>query len=127
MDEAKPFNIPKRVVWEAFKRVKANRGAAGVDKQSIAEFEADLSNNLYKLWNRMCSGSYFPPPVRRVEIPKADGGMRPLGIPTVGRARGGAAAGAILSRGVQPAGPDRRYRLSEQGRDLRPVVQSIIG
>ena len=83
MDEAKPFNIPKRVVWKAFKRVKANRGAAGVDKQSIAGFEADLSNNLYKLWNRMCSGSYFPPPVRRVEIPKADGGMRPLGIPTV--------------------------------------------
>ena len=74
MDEAKPFNIPKRVVWKAFKRVKANRGAAGVDKQSIAGFEADLSNNLYKLWNRMCSGSYFPPPVRRVEIPKADGG-----------------------------------------------------
>ena len=83
MDEAKPFNIPKRVVWKAFKRVKANQGAAGVDGQSIAEFEADLSNNLYKLWNRMCSGSYFPPPVRRVEIPKADGGMRPLGIPTV--------------------------------------------
>ena len=82
MDEAKPFHIPKRVVWKAFKRVKANRGAAGVDKQSIAGFEADLSNNLYKLWNWMCSGSYFPPPVRRVEIPKADGGMRPLGIPT---------------------------------------------
>ena len=81
VDEAKPFNIPKRVVWKAFKRVKANQGAAGVDKQSIAGFEADLSNNLYKLWNRMCSGSYFPPPVRRVEIPKADGGMRPLGIP----------------------------------------------
>ena len=83
MDEAKPFSIPKRVMWKAFKRVKANQGAAGVDRQSIAEFEADLSNNLYKLWNRMCSGSYFPPPVRRVEIPKADGGMRPLGIPTV--------------------------------------------
>ena len=83
MGKAKPFDIPKREVWEAFKRVKANRGAAGVDKQSIAEFEADLSNNFYKLWNRMCSGSYFPPPVRRVEIPKADGGMRPLGIPTV--------------------------------------------
>ena len=79
MDEAKPFNIPKRVVWKAFKRVKANQGSAGVDEQSIAGFEADLSNNLYKLWNRMCSGSYFPPPVRRVEIPKADGGMRPLG------------------------------------------------
>src|SRR5437588_12187078 len=82
MDEAKPFNIPKRVVWEAFKRVKANRGAAGVDKQSIAEFEADLSNNLYKLWNRMCSGSYFPPPVRRVEIPKADGGCARWEFPT---------------------------------------------
>ena len=83
MDEAKPFDIPKREVWEAFKRVKANQGAAGVDGQSIAEFEADLSNNLYKLWNRLSSGSYFPPPVRRVDIPKANGGTRPLGIPTV--------------------------------------------
>src|SRR3981081_1858679 len=82
-DEAKPFNIPKREIWEAFKRVKANQGAAGVDGQTIADFEADLSNNLYKLWNRMSSGSYFPPPVRRVDIPKADGGTRPLGIPTV--------------------------------------------
>ena len=83
MDKAKPFNIPKREVWEAFKRVKANQGAAGVDGQSIAEFEANLSGNLYKLWNRLSSGSYFPPPVRRVEIPKANGGTRPLGIPTV--------------------------------------------
>ena len=63
--------------------MKANQGAAGVDGQSIADFEADLSNNLYKLWNRLSSGSYFPPPVRRVDIPKADGGTRPLGIPTV--------------------------------------------
>ena len=83
MDEAKPFKIPKREVWEAFKKIKANQGAAGVDGQSIAAFEANLSGNLYKLWNRLSSGSYFPPPVRRVEIPKADGGMRPLGIPTV--------------------------------------------
>ena len=83
MDEAKPFSISKREVWEAFKRVKANQGAAGVDGQSIAEFEANLSGNLYKLWNRMSSGSYFPPPVRRVDIPKANGGTRPLGIPTV--------------------------------------------
>ena len=83
MDEAKPFKIPKREVWEAFKRVKANQGAAGVDGQSIAEFEANLSGNLYKLWNRMSSGSYFPPPVRRVDIPKIGGGTRPLGIPTV--------------------------------------------
>ena len=63
--------------------MKANQGAAGVDGQSVADFEADLSNNLYKLWNRLSSGSYFPPPVRRVEIPKANGGTRPLGIPTV--------------------------------------------
>ena len=83
MGKAKPFSIAKRAVWEAFKRVKANQGAAGVDGQSIEEFERDLANNLYKLWNRMSSGSYFPPPVRRVEIPKPDGRMRPLGIPTV--------------------------------------------
>ena len=84
MDEAKPFKIPKREVWEAFKSVKANQGAAGVDGQSIAEFEADLEDNLYKLWNRLSSGSYFPPPVRRVDIPKRDGGgVRRLGIPTV--------------------------------------------
>ncbi len=83
MDKAKPFDIPKREVWEAFKKVKANQGASGVDGQSIADFEADLSNNLYKLWNRLSSGSYLPPPVRRVDIPKANGGTRPLGIPTV--------------------------------------------
>ena len=82
VDEAKPFNIPKWGVWEAFKRVKANRGADGADGQSIAEFEANLSGNLHKLWNRLSSGSYFSPPVRRVEIPKANGGTRPLGIPT---------------------------------------------
>ena len=83
MTEAKPFDIPKREVWEAFKRVKANQGAAGVDRQSIEEFEAALSGNLYKLWNRLSSGSYMPSPVRRVDIPKASGGTRPLGIPTV--------------------------------------------
>ena len=83
MDRAKPYDIPKREVWEAYKRVRANQGAAGVDGQMISDFEADLENNLYKLWNRLSSGSYFPPPVRRVDIPKSDGRMRPLGIPTV--------------------------------------------
>jgi RNA-directed DNA polymerase len=83
MDKAKPFCISKREVWMAYKRVKENRGAAGVDEQTIAEFEKDLKNNLYRLWNRMSSGSYMPPPVRRVDIPKGDGGTRPLGIPTV--------------------------------------------
>jgi RNA-directed DNA polymerase len=82
VDEVKPFDIPKREVWAAFRKVKANQGAAGVDGQSIADFEADLSNNLYELWNRLSSGSYFPPPVRRVDIPKVDGGTRALGIPT---------------------------------------------
>jgi hypothetical protein len=67
MNEAKPFCITKRDVWEAYKQVKANKGAAGVDGQSIEDFEKDLSNNLYQVWNRMCSGSYFPPPVRRVD------------------------------------------------------------
>ena len=80
---AKPFDIPKREVWLAFKRVKANQGAAGVDGQSIQDFEDRLGDNLYKLWNRLSSGSYMPPPVRRVDIPKASGGTRPLGIPTV--------------------------------------------
>lgn len=83
MPEAKPYDIPKQLVWEAYQRVKANRGAAGVDGESLTAFEKDLEGNLYKIWNRMSSGSYFPPPVRLVEIPKKDGGKRPLGIPTV--------------------------------------------
>jgi RNA-directed DNA polymerase len=81
---AKPFDISKWVVWEAYRQVKANRGAAGVDEESIAEFEGDLKGNLYKLWNRMSSGTYFPPPVLAVQIPKAGGnGVRVLGVPTV--------------------------------------------
>ena len=83
LGKAKPFRISKRVVWEAFQWVRANKGAAGVDGESIEEFEKDLKRNLYKLWNRMSSGSYFPPPVRVVEIPKDGGGKRALGIPTV--------------------------------------------
>ncbi|MEW6107372.1 MAG: group II intron reverse transcriptase/maturase [Bacillota bacterium] len=81
--QAKPFSISKQVVGEAYKRVKANGGAAGVDAESIAAFEKDLKANLYKIWNRMSSGTYFPPPVRAVGIPKKDGGERRLGIPTV--------------------------------------------
>ncbi len=83
MEQTKSYNIPKRLIVEAYKRVKANKGGAGVDNQSLKDFEADLKNNLYKLWNRLSSGSYFPQAVKRVEIPKADGGVRPLGIPTV--------------------------------------------
>jgi RNA-directed DNA polymerase len=84
MPKEKPFEISKRVVWDAYERVKANQGAAGIDGQSITEFERDLKGNLYKLWNRLSSGSYFPPAVRAVEIPKAGGkGVRTLGVPTV--------------------------------------------
>jgi RNA-directed DNA polymerase len=83
VSKAKPFRISKRTVWEAYKRVRAKQGAAGVDEISITEFERKLEDNLYKLWNRMSSGSYFPPPVRSVEIPKSSGGKRILGIPTV--------------------------------------------
>ncbi len=80
----KPFQISKWKVWEAFERVRANKGAAGVDEQSIEQFEADRDRNLYKIWNRMSSGSYFPPPVKAVEIAKAGGkGVRVLGVPTV--------------------------------------------
>jgi len=80
----KPFEISKRAVWDAYERVKANQGAAGVDGESIEEFEQGLKGNLYKLWNRMSSGSYFPPAVRAVEIPKTGGkGVRILGVPTV--------------------------------------------
>jgi RNA-directed DNA polymerase len=79
----KPFSIDKKQVYEAYKAVKSNAGSAGVDAQTIEQFEADLQNNLYKLWNRMSSGSYFPPPVRAVSIPKKTGGQRILGVPTV--------------------------------------------
>ena len=82
--ECKSFQIPKELVREAYRRVKANNGAAGVDGQSISDFEVDLRNNLYKIWNRMSSGTYFPPPVKAVEIPKPHGGgTRILGVPTV--------------------------------------------
>lgn len=83
MDKTKSFEISKQVVWKAYQRVKANKGAAGIDKESIIDFEQSLKDNLYKLWNRMSSGSYCPPPVKVVEIPKKNGGLRVLGIPTV--------------------------------------------
>lgn len=79
----KPYNIPKALIWEAFQRVKANGGAAGIDRESIEQFEIRLGDNLYKLWNRLCSGSYVPPPVKGVPIPKKAGGTRLLGVPTV--------------------------------------------
>lgn len=83
MTATKPFEIPKSLVVEAYRKVKANKGAAGIDDQTILNFELDLKNNLYKIWNRLSSGSYFPPPVKGVLIPKKTGGERLLGVPTV--------------------------------------------
>ena len=99
----KPFEISKHMVWEAYLRVKANKGAAGVDGVSIEQFEQDLKNNLFKLWNRMSSGSYFPPPVKAVEIPKAGGrGVRILGVPTVADRIAQTVAAMQLERVVEP-------------------------
>lgn len=101
--QGKPFNISKREVWEAYEKVKANKGAPGVDGCSIEDFEADLKNNLYKIWNRMSSGSYFPPPVRAVEIPKPHGeGTRVLGVPTVGDRIAQTVAARRLEAKVEP-------------------------
>ena len=126
MDKAKSWSIPKRLVWEAYKRVKVNRGAAGVDDQSIEEFEADLKDNLYKLWNRMSSGSYFPPPVKRVQIAKRGGGKRPLGIPTVADRIAQAVVKAYLEpeleRYFHPdsyVGGSCRLPAEDRGRDIR--------
>ena len=100
----KPFDISKWVVWEAYQRVKANKGAAGVDGQSIEDFEKDRDANLYKIWNRMSSGSYFPPPVRAVEIPKAGGqGVRVLGLPTVADRVAQTVVAMYLEPKVEPA------------------------
>jgi RNA-directed DNA polymerase len=98
----KPFDISKRAVWEAYRRVRANKGAAGVDEQSLQAFEANLTGNLYKLWNRLSSGSYFPPPVRAVEIPKRDGGSRVLGVPTVADRIAQTVVRGYLEPGVEP-------------------------
>jgi group II intron reverse transcriptase/maturase len=99
----KPFGISKRVVFEAYRRVKANKGAAGVDDESIAAFEADLKGNLYRLWNRMSSGSYFPPPVKMVQIPKPGGkGVRILGVPTVADRIAQTVAAMYLEPKVEP-------------------------
>lgn len=80
---AKPFEISKKLVWQAYQKVKENGGSAGIDKETIKEFERKLKDNLYMIWNRMSSGSYFPPAVKGVFIPKKAGGERLLGIPTV--------------------------------------------
>jgi group II intron reverse transcriptase/maturase len=99
----KSFEISKMLIWEAYQKVKANKGAAGVDQQSLADFAVDEKRNLYKIWNRMSSGSYFPPPVKAVEIPKAGGrGVRILGVPTVADRIAQTAVAMVLEPQVEP-------------------------
>jgi len=98
----KPFEIPKRLIWRAYLKVKDNKGSAGVDGQSLTEFEQDLKGNLYKLWNRMSSGSYFPAPVKAVPIPKSGGGTRVLGVPGVADRIAQTAATMVLEPLVEP-------------------------
>lgn len=109
MAEAKSYVISKQLVWKAYQRVKANRGAAGVDGVTLEIFEQNLKGNLYKIWNRMSSGSYFPPPVRLVEIPKDGGGKRPLGIPTVADRVAQTAAKMVLEPLVEPVFHEDSY------------------
>src|ERR1035438_8532138 len=99
----KPFDISKRAVWEAWEKVKANKGAPGVDGVTVAEFESDLKNNLYKIWNRLSSGTYFPPPVRAVGIPKPHGGgTRILGVPAVGDRVAQTVVAGVIEAGAEP-------------------------
>jgi RNA-directed DNA polymerase len=101
--QGKPFDISKWEVQEAYLKVKANKGAPGVDEVTLGDFESDLKNNLYKIWNRMSSGSYFPPPVKAVEIPKSHGpGTRILGVPTVADRIAQTVVAARLEKAVEP-------------------------
>lgn len=106
----KSFDISKHAVWRAWLKVKQNAGAAGIDEQSVAEFEQDLKGNLYKIWNRLSSGTYFPPPVKMVEIPKRDGGgVRVLGVPTVGDRVAQTVVAEALEELVEPVFDDDSY------------------
>ena len=109
---SRPFEIPKRLVFQAYQRVKRNKGAAGVDGITIDMFEQDLKRNLYKIWNRMSSGSYHPQPVKQVAIPKANGGERLLGIPTVADRIAQTTVQLLLEPRGRSAFPSRFIRIS---------------
>jgi hypothetical protein len=118
----RPFAIPKLLVWEAWRQVKANRGAPGVDEQELEEFEADLKNNLYRVWNRMSSGSYFPPAVLAVEIPKPHGvGVRVLGVPTVADR----VAQTVVAKYLEPLVEPRFRRDSYGYRPGRSALEAV--
>jgi group II intron reverse transcriptase/maturase len=125
----KPFAIPKHAVAVAWQRVKANRGAAGIDGESLADFEQKLAGNLYRIWNRLASGSYFPPPVKEVKIPKAAGGVRPLGIPTVSDRVAQTVAKLALEPQLEPQfDPDSYgYRPGKSAHDAVRVTRQRCG
>ena len=130
MSEAKPYDISEQLVWEAYQRVKANRGAAGVDGVSLAAFEKDLKGNLYKVWNRMSSGWDYPPPVRLVEIPKDNGGTLLLGIPTIADRVAQTVVKMVLEPLVQLAVPSGLLRLSTRpfcARRSRDGAETLLG
>ena len=109
MNSAKAFTIPKVLIWDAYQDVKKSKGGPGADGQTMEEFEGNLKNNLYRIWNRMSSGSYIPPPVLWVEIPKPDGGIRQLGIPTISDRIAQAAVKRYLEPKVEPFFHDDSY------------------
>ena len=124
--KVKSFEIPKRLVYEAWEKVRANAGAPGVDAVSIAEFAGEERDNLYKLWNRMCSGSYFPGPVRAVEIPKDHGaGVRVLGVPNTADRIAQTAAAMLLEEKLEPIfHPDSYgYRPGRSAHDALAVTR----
>jgi hypothetical protein len=129
----KSFDISKQLVWEAYRQVRANKGAPGVDEQSLAEFEKDLKNNLYKIWNRLSSGTYFPPAVRAVQIPKPQGGVRILGVHGRRQNRAdrggedvGAQDGTDLPFGLLRV-PDRPFGASGAGGVPGTMLEEVVG
>lgn len=102
MSKTKPFSISKRLVYMAYQKVRSNRGSAGVDDVSMNEFDQDYRNHLYRIWNKMSSGSYMPPPVKLIEIPKKGGGLRPLGIPTIADRIAQAVVRGLLEPALEP-------------------------
>ncbi|CAN5903390.1 group II intron reverse transcriptase/maturase [soil metagenome] len=125
MDKTKSFSISKRAVWHAYVKVRENKGAAGVDEESLEQFGQDLKDNLYKLWNRLSSGSYFPPPVKLVEIPKKDGGTRRLGVPTVADRIAQTVVATELERIVDPVfdADSYGYRAGRSAHDALAVCR----
>jgi RNA-directed DNA polymerase len=108
-EKTKPFNVAKSLLWESWRRVKANQGAEGIDEQTIEDFESDVSKQLYRIWNRVSSGSYFPPAVKAVPIPKKSGGVRLLGIPTVADRVAQTAVALVLEQSLEPLFDDDSY------------------